>query len=69
MGQATAKMVAELLVNGADPASTPVQIMTAENAVINTETCAAIGMDLDQLKSAFSTLGINIIETTTKQGF
>ena len=69
LGQATAKMVAELLVNGADPASTPVQIMTAENAVINTETCAAIGMDLDQLKSAFSTLGINIIETTTKQGF
>ena len=29
----------------------------------------AIGMDLDQLKSAFSTLGINVIETTTKQGF
>lgn len=69
LGQATAKMVADLLVNGADPASTPVQIMTAENAVINTETCAAIGMDLDQLKSAFSTLGINVIETTTKQGF
>lgn len=69
LGQATAKMVADLLVNGADPAATPVQIMTAENAVINTETCAAIGMDLDQLKSAFSTLGINVIETTTKQGF
>ena len=69
LGQATAKMVADLLVNSADPAATPVQIMTAENAVINTETCAAIGMDLDQLKSAFSTLGINVIETTTKQGF
>ena len=48
LGQATAKMVADLLVNGADPASTPVRIMTAESAFINTETCEAIGMDLDQ---------------------
>lgn len=69
LGQETAQMVADLLVNGADPASTPVRIMTAESAFINTETCEAIGMDLDQLKSAFSTLGINVIETTTKQGF
>ena len=69
LGQETAQMVADLLVDGADPASTPVRIMTAESAFINTETCEAIGMDLDQLKSAFSTLGINVIETTTKQGF
>ena len=69
LGQATAKMVADLLVNGADPAATPVQIMTAENAVINTETCAAIGMDLEQIKAAFSKLGINVIETTTQQSF
>ena len=69
LGQETARMVADLLANGADPASTPVRIMTAESAFINTETCEAIGMDLNQLKSAFSTLGINVIETTTKQGF
>ena len=69
LGQATAKMVADLLVNSADPAATPVQIMTAENAVINTETCAAIGMDLEQIKAAFSKLGINVIETTTQQSF
>ena len=62
-------MVADLLANGADPASTPVRIMTAENAVINTETCAAIGMDLEQIKAAFSKLGINVIETTTQQSF
>ena len=69
LGQETAQMVADLLVNGADTAVTPVRIMTAENAVINTETCAAIGMDLDQIKSAFSALGINVIETTTQQSF
>lgn len=69
LGQETAQMVADLLVNGADPASTPVRIMTGETATINTETCAAIGMDLDQIKSAFSALGINVIETTTQQSF
>lgn len=69
LGQETAQMVANLLVNGADPASTPVRIMTGETATINTETCAAIGMDLDQIKSAFSALGIEVIETTTQQNF
>ena len=58
-----------LLVDGDDPASTPVRIMTAESAVINTETCAAIGMDLEQIKTAFSALGIAVIETTTQQSF
>ena len=62
-------MVADLLVNGADPASTPVRIMTAESAVINTETCQAIGMELGQIKSAFSALNIKVIETTTQQSF
>lgn len=69
LGQETAQMVAGLLVDGDDPASTPVRIMTAESAVINTETCAAIGMDLEQIKTAFSALGIAVIETTTQQSF
>lgn len=69
LGQETAGMVADLLVNGADPAATPVRIMTAESAFINTETCAAIGMDLDRIKSAFSALGIKVIETATQQEF
>lgn len=69
LGQETAQMVADLLVNGADPATTPVRIMTTDHVVINTETCAAIGMDLDQVKTAFSELGINVVETTTQREF
>ena len=69
LGQETARMVVDLLVEGADPASTPVRIMTAKTAVINTDTCAAIGMELEQVKSAFSGLGITVIETTTQQEF
>ena len=69
LGQETAQMVADLLVDGADPASTPVRIMTAESAFINTETCEAIGMDLEQIRNAFSVLGIKVVETTTQQSF
>lgn len=69
LGQETARMVADLLVEGKDPASTPVRIMTAESAFINTETCAAIGMDLEQIRTAFSALGIKVVETTTQQSF
>ena len=69
LGQETAQMVADLLANGADPASTPVRIMTGETATINTDTCKAIGMDLGQIKSAFSSLGIEVVETTTQQSF
>ena len=47
LGQETARMVAGLLVDGDDPASTPVRIMTAESAVINTETCAALNLNYD----------------------
>ena len=69
LGQETARMVADLLVEGKDPASTPVRIMTGETATINTDTCKAIGMDLGQIKSAFSSLGIEVVETTTQQSF
>lgn len=55
-------MVVDLLVNGADPATTPVVILAHEAATINTETCEAIGLSLDDVKAAFATLGIGVVE-------
>ena len=69
LGAATADMVVDLLVNGADPATTPVVILAHEAATINTETCQAIGLDLDDIKEAFATLGIGVVEITTAQSF
>ena len=69
LGAETADMVVDLLVNGADPAATPVVILAHEAATINTETCEAIGLDLDDVKAAFSTLGIGVVEITTAQSF
>ena len=48
LGAETANMVVDLLVNGADPATTPVVILAHEAATINTETCEAIGLNLDR---------------------
>ena len=38
-------------------------------ATINTETCEAIGMKLDDIKAAFGTLGIGVVEITTAKSF
>ena len=69
LGAKTADMVVDLLVNGADPATTPVVVLAHEAATINTETCEAIGLSLDDVKAAFATLGIGVVEITTAQSF
>lgn len=69
LGAETADMVVNLLVNGADPATTPVVILAHEAATINTETCQAIGLSLDDVKTAFGTLGIGVEEITTAKSF
>ncbi len=45
LGEKTADMVLEVL-QGADPATMPVQTMTDVNVVVNEETAAAIGVDV-----------------------
>lgn len=69
LGAKTADMVVDLLLYDADPATTPVVILAHEAATINTETCAAIGIELDDVKEAFGALGIGVVEITTAQSF
>lgn len=45
LGTATADMIVEILVNGADPASTAVVTLDNGIATVNTETAGAIGME------------------------
>ena len=65
LGTATADIVVDILVNGADPATTPVQIMSSGIAMVNTETAEAIGLDY----SAFNDLCEEVKETTTQESF
>jgi putative ABC transport system substrate-binding protein len=65
LGTATADMAVDILVNGADPATTAVQIMTSGIATVNTETAEAIGIDY----SVFADQVEELKETTTMESF
>ena len=65
LGTATADIVVDILMNGADPAATPVQIMSSGIAMVNTETAEAIGLDY----SAFNDLCEEVKETVTQESF
>lgn len=69
LGKKTADIVVEVLVNGADPAATPVATFENGNVSVNTETCDALGYDLNTIKEAFSSIATEFIELTTQQEF
>ena len=69
LGRATADMVVDILVNGADPAEMAVQTFDNGIATVNTETCAALNLDLDALKTAFAPYCTEVQEITTAESF
>ncbi|MBU3819391.1 MAG: ABC transporter substrate-binding protein [Candidatus Faecalibacterium intestinavium] len=69
LGRATADMVAELLCDGKTPAEMPYQTFDNGIATINTETCAALGLDLDALKAAFEPYCTEVQKITTAESF
>ena len=69
LGVETANMAADILVNGADPASTPVMTFDNGTATVNTETCAALGLDFDTVQKAFAPLCTKVAEITTAESF
>lgn len=69
LGTETGDMVVDVLVNGADPATTPVVTLDSGIATINTETCEALGYDLATVEEAFQPYVTSIVETTTSENF
>ncbi|MDD5937649.1 MAG: ABC transporter substrate-binding protein [Clostridiales bacterium] len=69
LGVETADMVADILLNGADPASTPVKTFDNGTATVNTETCEALGLDYDTVKAAFAPLCTQVLSITTAESF
>jgi putative ABC transport system substrate-binding protein len=65
LGTATADIVVDILVNGADPASTPVVTLDNGIATVNTETAEAIGIDY----SMFADMCADVKETVTAEEF
>ncbi|MDO4493885.1 MAG: ABC transporter substrate-binding protein [Clostridia bacterium] len=69
LGQETAVMAAEILLNGADPATLAVMTFDNGTATINTETCAAIGFDFATVSEAFAPLCTKVQTITTAESF
>lgn len=69
LGAATADLVARVLVDGTSPADIPFETFDNGIAAINTETCAALGYDLEQIKADFALYCTDIIELQTAESF
>ena len=69
LGVMTADMVVDVLVNGKDPASTPVQTFDNGIATVNTDICKTLGLDLDTIKEQFAPLCTQVVETQTAESF
>ena len=65
LGTKTADMVADILANGADPATTPVETLDSGIVTVNTEIAEKVGIDY----SIFKDMGSELIETVTAEEF
>ncbi len=69
LGVETADMIAEILLEGADPAAMAVRTFDNGTATVNTETCEAIGFDFETIKAAFEPFCTSVQEITTAESF
>lgn len=69
LGQATADMVAELLCDGKAASEMPYRTFDSGIVTVNTETAAALGLDVAALKAAFAPYCTELVEVTTAVEF
>ncbi len=69
LGVETANMVSDILINNRDVATTPVKTFDNGTATVNTETCAAIGLDYDTVSKAFEPYCTKVQSITTAESF
>lgn len=69
LGVETANMVAGILLDGNDPASTPVMTFDNGTATVNTETCEALGLNYGEIETAFAPLCTKVTTITTAEEF
>ena len=69
LGVETANMVAKILLDGADPASTAVMTFDNGTATINTEVCQMLGMNYDELATTFGSMCTKVQPIVTAESF
>ena len=69
LGQQTADMIADILVNSKDVASYPVKFFDNGTATINTEICTELGLDFSEVESKSKPFCTEIKTITTAESF
>ena len=69
LGRETADMIAAILLDGAEPATLAVKTFDNGTATVNTETCEAVGFDLETIKAAFGPFCTQVVEIQTAESF
>ena len=69
LGRETADMIASILTEGKDPATTPVITFDNGTATVNTEICEKLGLDFDTVPEAFAPYCTRVEEITTAESF
>ncbi len=69
LGVETANMVIDILINGKDPATTPVLMFDNGTATINTEICAKLGYNFDEVSKLFAPKCTEVKSITTAESF
>ena len=69
LGVQTADMVAEILLDGKEPATLAVKTFDNGTATVNTEICAALGYDYDEIASVFTPFCTKVQSIVTAESF
>lgn len=69
LGRETADMIASILTEGKDPATTPVITFDNGTATVNTEICEKLGLDFDTVSEVFAPYCTRVEEITTAESF
>ena len=69
LGVETANLIKEILVDGADPATTPVKTFDNGIATVNTDICEEVGLDIEEIKTVFEPYCTQVNEIETAEEF
>ena len=69
LGRETADMIAEILLDGKDPAALAVKTFDNGTATVNTDTCAALGLNYEEIEPLFAPLCTKVQPITTAEDF
>lgn len=69
LGKVTGEMVYDILANNKDPKDVPVKTFDNGTATVNTEICAALGLDFDAVQALFTPYCTKVQSITTAESF